>query len=49
LYSTIKENIEDESVDNEELGFDILQKRIESLTKDYQENILRVVRAFYEK
>jgi hypothetical protein len=49
LYSTIKEHVEDEFADNEELDFDILQKRIESLTKEYQENILRTVRAFYEK
>ena len=31
------------------LDFDILQKRIESLTAEYQENILKAVRAFYEK
>jgi len=31
------------------LDFDILEKRIESLTKEYQENILKAVRAFYEE
>jgi hypothetical protein len=31
------------------LDFDILEKRIEALTKEYQENILRAVKAFYEK
>jgi len=31
------------------LNFDILEKRIDSLTKEYQENILKAVRAFYEK
>ena len=33
----------------ERLDFEILQKRIESLTQEYQANILRAVRAFYEK
>ncbi len=32
----------------EPLDFDILEKRIEYLTKEYQENILKAVRAFYE-
>ncbi len=49
LYSTIKQHVEDEFMDDEEPDFDILQKRIELLTKEYQENILRAVRAFYEK
>ena len=31
------------------LDFAILQKRIESLTQEYQSNILKTVRAFYEK
>jgi len=31
------------------MDFEILQKRIESLTQEYQENILRTVKAFYEK
>ena len=38
-----------ESEQEEPLHFDILQKRIEYLTKEYQENILKAVRAFYEK
>jgi len=39
------------SVENEEecIDFSILEKRIELLTKEYQENILRAVKAFYEK
>lgn len=40
---------EDEDDDGSGMGFDILQKRIEALTKEYQDNILRTVRAFYEK
>lgn len=37
-------------VENEEesIDFSILEKRIELLTKEYQENILRAVKAFYE-
>ncbi|WP_457743334.1 hypothetical protein [Sulfurimonas sp.] len=31
------------------LDFSILEARIESLTREYQENILRTVKAFYEK
>ena len=38
-----------ERVDNEPMDFEILEKRIEFLTKEYQENILRAVKAFYEK
>ena len=41
---------EKEQVHNEyaPLDFDILEKRIESLTQEYQANILKAVRAFYE-
>ncbi len=38
-----------ERVDNEPMDFEILEKRIEFLTKEYQDNILRAVKAFYEK
>ena len=31
------------------LNFEILEKRIDALTKEYQQNILKAVRAFYEK
>ena len=43
-YKSMNENISDNT-----MGFEILEKRIESLTKEYQENILRTVKAFYEK
>lgn len=49
LYSSYKAQIEDELMEDEQLDFDILEKRIESLTKEYQANILKAVRAFYEK
>jgi hypothetical protein len=38
-----------ETQENETLDFDILEKRIEFLTQEYQSNILRAVKAFYEK
>jgi len=34
---------------DEPLNFDILQKRIEFLTQEYQQNIIKAVKAFYEK
>ncbi len=43
----VQESSEFEKEDR--LDFDILQRRIESLTEEYQANILRAVRAFYEK
>ncbi|MCW8837799.1 MAG: hypothetical protein OQK11_03765 [Thiovulaceae bacterium] len=33
----------------ESMNFDILQKRIEFLTKKYQEDIINSIKAFYEK
>lgn len=45
-------NLKDEKssfAEDEGLDFEILQRRIESLTEEYQANILRAVRAFYEK
>ncbi|WP_345993632.1 hypothetical protein [Sulfurimonas sp. HSL-1716] len=32
-----------------ELDFRFLQERIEKLTKEYQENLIKTIRAFYEK
>ena len=51
LYSFPKSNEDEESdfADDEQPDFEILQRRIESLTKEYQDNILKAVRAFYEK
>lgn len=53
-YKSIKKNlpIEDEeniAEDEETIGIEILEKRIKFLTSEYQENILKAVRAFYEK
>ena len=41
--------IEEEPIQEEPLNFDILEKRIDYLTREYQQNILKAVRAFYEK
>jgi len=43
--SYVSDNVEVE----ENLEFDILEKRIEQLTQEYKQNILKAVRAFYEK
>ncbi|MDF1884277.1 hypothetical protein JHD49_10020 [Sulfurimonas sp. SAG-AH-194-C21] len=49
-------NPQDESVETENIeiidpamDFSILEKRIEFLTQEYQSNIIRAVKAFYEK
>jgi len=41
--------IEEDLIQEEPLNFDILEKRIDYLTREYQQNILKAVRAFYEK
>ena len=41
--------IEKKQEEQDSMDFEILQKRIELLTKEYQDNILRTVKAFYEK
>ena len=40
---------DEEFVAEDSLNFDILEKRIDYLTKEYQKNILKAIRAFYEK
>jgi hypothetical protein len=46
---TTKQSSSLEKTEEKELDFSVLEKRIEYLTKEYQENILRAVKAFYEK
>ncbi len=50
-YETIFPKTEDEqdSFGDEPANFSILEKRIDLLTREYQQNILKAVRAFYEK
>lgn len=47
LLTNVKEELSEPS--EESINFEILEKRIESLTQEYQRNILNTIRAFYEK
>ncbi len=38
-----------ESSEEEGISFDILERHIDKLTREYQANILKAIRAFYEK
>jgi len=49
LYPQSSKNMVEEENVEETMNFDILEKRIELLTQEYQANILRAVKAFYEK
>lgn len=53
MYKDNTISIKEEDTKEVQLGdssnFDILEKRIENLTQEYQKNILKAVRAFYEK
>ncbi|WP_457749732.1 hypothetical protein [Sulfurimonas sp.] len=49
LYPKSSNTITDNNAGEETMNFEILEKRIELLTQEYQENILRAVKAFYEK
>lgn len=37
------------AVEEEKVSFEILERHIEKLTREYQTNILKAIRAFYEK
>ena len=39
----------EEGTNEEPLNFEILEKRIDFLTSEYQQNIIKAVKAFYEK
>ena len=45
---TEEESLQTTSQENQ-MDFGILEKRIEFLTQEYQDNIIRAVKAFYEK
>jgi hypothetical protein len=50
LMEGTKEIVPSETGEKEELiNFDILERRIEMLTKEYQYNIINAIKAFYEK
>lgn len=40
---------DEQSFSKGELDFKFLEDRIEKLTKEYQENLIKTIRAFYEK
>ncbi len=42
-------NSENDEQESKSMDFSILEKRIEFLTQEYQDNIIRAVKAFYEK
>lgn len=44
-----EEHEEEAQTPKKNMDFEILEKRIELLTQEYQANIIRAVRAFYEK
>lgn len=44
-----KDAVEEEVEENESMDFEILEQRIEYLTQEYKTNILRTIKAFYEK
>ncbi|MDD5158391.1 hypothetical protein [Sulfurimonas sp.] len=46
-YKSMKKEIKNEPIGNY-MSFDILERRIESLTAEYQANLLKVIKAFYE-
>ncbi len=48
-YKSMNTVEEKEQLNDSPLDFKILERRIDSLTKEYQANILKAVRAFYEK
>ena len=43
------EEQEHSQTDGKKLDFKFLQDRIEKLTQEYQENLIKTIRAFYEK
>ena len=47
-HKNSKKDVKKET-DGDYMSFDILERRIESLTAEYQANLLKVIRAFYEK
>ncbi len=45
----VKSSIVDTYSKEDEIDFSILERRIDSLTKEYQRNVINAVKAFYEK
>lgn len=49
FIKTDKKTPKNQSLEQEPMDFDVLKNRIEQLTKEYQDNIFRAIKAFYEK
>ena len=49
LYPKSLASVKEGEEVQENMEFEVLEKRIELLTKEYQDNILRAVKVFYEK
>lgn len=48
-YAPIATEDEQPASDEEGVSFEILERHIDKLTREYQANILKAIRAFYEK
>ena len=48
-YAPIVIEEENSPLNEEGVSFDILERHIDKLTREYKENILKAIRAFYEK
>lgn len=48
-YAPVSIETENLSINEEGVSFDILERHIDKLTREYQANILKAIRAFYEK
>ena len=49
VKNSIAETYLGEEEQDDKIDFSILERRIDSLTKEYQQNIINAVKAFYEK
>jgi len=48
LQEKSSEDVEEKKSEGNKMDFEILERRIEMLTKEYQQNIINAVKAFYE-
>ncbi len=48
-YVPVAAEARGDTLEEEAVSFDILERHIDKLTREYQANILKAIRAFYEK
>lgn len=48
-YVPVAAEASGDALEEEAVSFDILERHIDKLTREYQANILKAIRAFYEK